>query len=180
MQVLENRRGASQSRLVVLVHGADSGDQPPGSFGPVEFAVLQIDVVDDLGDRSKSRLVELQTLEQHLEGAAIAFVSEIGLEHVKADFPFLRLIPSRGNEFEFGFGIDKAPDQPGARHPIDTNSLARDPNASAIFAARRCRLIVSRSIRIQTRLETGDQPFSTLTTQAVKKIYADGFTETTP
>ncbi len=177
MQVLKDRRGASQPRLILLVHGADSSDQPldSRSFGPAEFAVLQIDVVDDLGDRSKSRVVQLQMLKQHLEGAAIAFVGEIGLEHVEADFPLLGLIPPRGNEFEFGLRIDKALNQPGACHPINVNSLARDPNASQILAARPGGLIVCRSIRIHTGLETGDQSFCTLTTQRVEEIYSDDF-----
>src|SRR5260370_19044481 len=96
-----------------------------------------MDVVDDFGDWAKSGVVQLQALKQHLKGAAIAFVGKIGLEHVEADFPVLGLIPACGNEFEFGLRIDKALNQPGARHSIDMNSLARDPDASAIFPARR-------------------------------------------
>src|SRR5258705_5909477 len=105
--------------------------------------------MDDFGDRAMSRVVHFEPLDQHLEGAAIAFVAEIGLEHVEADFPILRLVPACRNEFECSLGIDKALDQPGARHPIDVNSLACDPNASAILAARRCGLIVSPSIPLE-------------------------------
>ena len=63
---------------------ADSSDEAldSGSFGSTEFTVLEIDVVDDLGDRTKRRMVRRQPLPQHLEGAAITLVGEICLEHI--------------------------------------------------------------------------------------------------
>src|SRR5262249_17408895 len=94
-------------------------------------------------------------------------------EHVEADLPLLGLIPPSGNEFEPGIRIDEASDQPGAHHPVNVNSFARHPNASAILARRLRGVIFFRAVRIQAGLETREQAFGTLPAQGVKEIYRD-------
>src|SRR5215218_5532410 len=78
------RAAAGEALPVVPGRGADAGDQGPDALGlgAGELAVLEVDVVHDLGDRAQRRLAEAQAREQHLEGAAVALVGELGLVHV--------------------------------------------------------------------------------------------------
>ena len=78
-----------EALFVVAGRGADAGDQGPDplGLGAGELAVLEVDVVHDLGDRAERGLAQARALEQHLEGAAVALVGELGLEHVEPSSP---------------------------------------------------------------------------------------------
>src|SRR5439155_2937346 len=89
--------------------------------------VLQIDVVDDLGDGTHCRIVYRDPGAQDLEGAEIALVRELGLEHVEAELARLGTISLASDEFEPRVRVDDAPNQPGARDPIDVDALPSDP-----------------------------------------------------
>src|SRR6185369_16057091 len=85
IEIVEDGASGRDPRLVVRVRH-DAGDQAldAGAFLAAELAVLQIDVVDDLGDRLEGGVAKPAAREQHLEAAAIALVGELGLEHVEA------------------------------------------------------------------------------------------------
>src|SRR4029453_5024657 len=118
---------------VVLGREADAFQQRPNArdFGAAELAVLEIDVMDDLGDGAQRRVLQRAALQQHLERAFVALVSELGLEHVEAQLALVGAIALAGYEFETRFGIDEAPYQPGAGDAIDVDALSRDPGSVA-------------------------------------------------
>src|SRR5215469_7833388 len=102
-------------------------------------------------------------------------MGEIGLEHIEPDFAFFRPVTTRGNELEFGFGIDEAPQQPSARHPVDVYSPPGNPNAPAILAGSLICVAFRRTLGIQLRLETADQPLGALSSQRIKEINCHHF-----
>src|SRR5205823_3046567 len=104
-------------------------------LGATELPVLQIDVVDDLRDGTHCRIVYREPGAQDLEGAEIALVRELGLEHVEAELARLGTISLARYEFEPRVRVDDAPNQPGARDPIDVDALPRTFN-EARFAHR--------------------------------------------
>src|SRR5262249_19266411 len=63
---------------------------------------------------------------------------ELGLEHVEAQLAFVGAIALAGYEFETRFGIDEAPDQPGAGDAIDIHALSRHPRPVAKRPKRAC------------------------------------------
>src|SRR3712207_9121173 len=65
---------------------------------PREFAVLEVDVVHDLANRPQRRVGQLGAGEQDLEGAPVALVGELGLEHIEAKLPGLRRVARRSEE----------------------------------------------------------------------------------
>src|SRR5713101_9697054 len=86
-QVVEDCGPSLQALFVVLVVGANPGDQriDASHFGAVEFAVLQIDVVDDFCYRTQCCHTRRQSRGENLERAAIALVRELGIEDVESD-----------------------------------------------------------------------------------------------
>src|SRR5829696_9623310 len=87
IEIVEQCGAPRKALLVVLRIVGDPGDQSPEalSLWAPELAVLEIDVVHDLGDGHKRTvLLEAGPADEHLERAAVAFVGELGLEHVKA------------------------------------------------------------------------------------------------
>ena len=93
VEIVENGAAALQALVVVGAGRGDAGDQAAdaGRFLAAVLAVLQVDVVDDLADRGQRRIVETGLGQQHLEGAAVAVVRELALEHVEAQLARLRL-----------------------------------------------------------------------------------------
>src|SRR5262249_29434504 len=71
-------------RADTLYKGSDTCN-----FGSAELAVLEIDIVDDLADGAKRRVLYAASLEQDLEGAFVALVREFRLEHVETQFTLL-------------------------------------------------------------------------------------------
>ena len=100
--------------------------------------------------------------EQHLEGAAVALVRELALEHVEAHLARLRLVAVARHELEARAGIDEAADQPRRRDAIDLHALARHPHATLAVRRRAdgsascCRPCIS--FLFQRGLEARDQP----------------------
>src|ERR1700692_1017442 len=113
-QVVEDCGPSLQAFIVVLVVRADPGDQRIDArcFGALEFAVLQIDVVNDFRDRPQPTDAGHQASNQNLAGAAIAFVRKLGIEHVESDLALFRAIAARRNELEFRVRVDEALDEP--------------------------------------------------------------------
>src|SRR5262245_39693354 len=97
----------------------------------MELAVLEIDVVHDLGDLAEREIPRNEALDEHFERAAVALVGELAARHVEAQLRRGRAI-SGGDELELGLAVDPAADEPRARHAIDEDALARDPGAAAM------------------------------------------------
>jgi hypothetical protein len=124
-------RALGEARFVVRVGGAKSSDEAIDArgFWPPVFPVLEVDVVDDLGDLVQGRIVQVEALHQHLEGAAIALVGVLRLEHVEAQLAGRRLVALAGHELEARLLVDEVPDKPGAGNAVDLDALACDPGA---------------------------------------------------
>src|SRR5262245_45762083 len=94
VEVVEHFRPACKALRVIAARGANAFHQRSDTcdFAPPELAILEVDVVDDLGDGAKRGVLEPASIEQHLECAFVAFVGEFRLEHVEAQFAFLRAV----------------------------------------------------------------------------------------
>src|SRR5437773_4624544 len=94
--------------LIPMAHG-DARDEPvdTGCLGTVELRVLEVNVVYDLRNRHEGAVVETETRQQDLEGAEVAVVRELSLEHVEAEFYCLRLVTLGRHELEAGGGVNK-------------------------------------------------------------------------
>src|SRR5258706_2968942 len=112
-------------------HG-DAVDQvlEAGVVGAAVLLVLEIDVVDDLRDRTQGRVGELEALQEDLERADLALVGELAVEHVEAQLAGLVAILARRDELELRLRVDEAPDQPAARHAIDVDSAPAHPGGA--------------------------------------------------
>src|SRR5689334_7332007 len=86
---IERLRAACDALVVVGGCHGDAGDQARDAGGLLAavLGVLEIDVVDDLGDGSERCVFQAAALQQHLEGAAVALMRVLGIEHVEAQFP---------------------------------------------------------------------------------------------
>src|SRR5262245_4388840 len=115
--------------VIPLAHG-DARDQPvdAGRLGTIELRVLQIDVVHDLRNWHECPVVETEARDEHLEGAEIALVRELGLEHVEAELPCLGLVALGRHELEGRILVDEATDEPGTGYAVDVNALSSDPD----------------------------------------------------
>src|SRR5262249_52218380 len=104
--VAEDHRAALDARGIVLLRGADPVDQErdAGGLAAAELAVLEINVVHDLGDGAQGRILEAEPLEQNLERAFVALMGELALEHVEPQLAGARLVFLRRDEFEFRLG----------------------------------------------------------------------------
>ena len=112
--------------------------------------------------------------EQHLEGAAVAVVRVLGLEHVEAQLAALRAVAAGGHELEGRAVVDEAPDEPGAGDAIDVDALARDPASASgrrrwtASASHGSGLGRSRSARSRC-VQAGDESFDGSRPGAPKK-----------
>src|ERR1700751_1631478 len=133
VEVVEDLGAARNALRIVLARDTDAFDQrsDAGDFGAAELAVLEIDVMDDLGDGAQRRVLQRAPLQQHFERAFVALVRELGLEHVEAQLAFVGAIALAGYEFEMRLGGDEAPYQPSAGDAIDVYALSRDPGPGA-------------------------------------------------
>src|SRR5207253_10087033 len=89
IEIVEYAFAALDPLLIVARARANAGDQGPDSLGfrAPELAILEVDVVDDFGDRGSSGVIGPKAACQHLHGAGVADVRELRFEHVEADFP---------------------------------------------------------------------------------------------
>src|SRR5262245_12183124 len=133
VEVVEDFSPACNPLRIIPGRGADTLHKGSDTcdFGSPELAVLEIDIVDDLGDGAKRCVLEAASVEQHLEGAFVALVGEFRLEHVETQLALLRAIAFAGDELELALRIDEAAYQPSAGDAVDINALARDPGAVA-------------------------------------------------
>ncbi|MEA3147934.1 MAG: hypothetical protein QOI53_3530 [Verrucomicrobiota bacterium] len=83
----------------------------------MEFVVLQIGVMDQLGQPLHRPVPNAEAIDQGLERAMIAVMAELDIEHVVRDGLGVggRLVPKN----EFCFRIDEFPDEPGRSDTVD-------------------------------------------------------------
>ena len=112
----------------------------PAVSGRSNLPSLHVDVVDHLADGARAAASATpKRWAQHLEGAAIALVGVLGLEHVEAQLARPGHVALRRDELELGLAVDEAPDQPGAGDAVDVDALAGDPDGAAGRGGRRRR-----------------------------------------
>src|SRR2546430_4567084 len=110
----------------------DAGDHAlqPCRLAAPELSVLTIDVVHQFPDDRQPRVGEPEPGHQRLEGAAIALVCVLGLEHVEAELAGGGARIVRRDEPEARFRVDKAADQPRAGDPVHVHAAAGHPRAA--------------------------------------------------
>src|SRR4029077_4293049 len=112
VEVVEDRAATSEPFLVSPVRHRDAGYQSLDAIGlvPSELAVLQIDVVDDFGDRLERWVGQAGVAKQYLEAAAVTLMGEFGLEHVEAQLARARRVAFARHKFKPSPWVDEAPD----------------------------------------------------------------------
>ena len=93
----------------------------PGASARSNLPSLQSTSCTTSLDCPQGVVVEREALEQHLEGAAVAFVGVLALVRVEPESRRL------GIEGESRGGVDEPPDEPGAGHPIHLHAGPGDP-----------------------------------------------------
>src|SRR3954468_5340356 len=90
---------------------------------------------------------EAEALGEHLESHQAARVGEVGAVEIEAD-GMARERARRLEPNELRFAVDEAPDQPGARQPVDPRPLARGPRTSAVAGGRKLLYAPARGARL--------------------------------
>jgi hypothetical protein len=92
------------------------------SLDPVELVVLQIGVMDQLGQPLRRAVSNPEAIDQCLARAMVAVMAELDIEHVVRDgFGVGRRLVRKN---EFCFRIDEFPDEPGRPDTINFGSCA--------------------------------------------------------
>src|ERR1700726_5029128 len=92
VNVVEDGSALGDSLLVVLIGHGDARNEVryAGCLLAPKLAILEINVVDDLGDSLDRRNREAGARQQGLEAATIGFMRELAFEHIEAQLAFLR------------------------------------------------------------------------------------------
>src|SRR5262245_25692009 len=166
-----------------MAHG-DTGNQPVDArgLGTIELRVLQIDVVHDLRNRHESAIVETQTRHEDLEGAEVAFMRELRLEHVEAKLLCFRLVTLGRHELEAGVGVDKPANQPGARDAVNVDAFPRHPDAATevLHTALAAFLPLDCVRRPKPRLQAAHSPLRRFTPWSTKEVDTADLCEAPP
>ena len=96
-----------------------------------KFRVLEVDVVNDLGDRMEPRITQREAGEEHLERAAVALVRKLRVEHVEPELAWPGAVVLANDELEPRVRVDEPADEPAARHPVNVDALPGDPRSAA-------------------------------------------------
>ncbi len=129
---VEQVTAARQAGLVVRAAEPDPehGGGDARDLGPAELCVLEIDVVNDLGDGLEPRRPEAQPPAQDLERAGVPLVRELRLEHVETQLAGLGDVALRGHELEARRRVDEAAHEPRAGDAIHRDPRPGDPGAA--------------------------------------------------
>jgi hypothetical protein len=114
-----------------------------------EFSVLEVRLVDYLGDFLEHLVFQRETLEQRFKGAVIAVMAEIHIEHVVGDG--FRDVGGLWGKNKLRVGIDVRFDEPGGRYAIHFGTRARQPDAFLKIGATHalCRLALRAAEALQ-------------------------------
>src|SRR5215211_7995152 len=131
VKVVEHGATPREPLRVVAIGRADPGDQAAnaGRLLASELFVFEINVVHDLADGGQRGIVQSCTTQQNLEGAAVALVGELSLEHVEAQLIGFGHVAFGWHELEAGLRVDEALDQPRRGDPVDMHPLTGHPRA---------------------------------------------------
>src|SRR5262245_14930685 len=131
VEAVEERHAALEQ--VVIVRGGlgqrPDGQVDAGRLVARELAVVQIRLVDDLGDELHAPVLEPEPPDQRLERAVLAVVAEVGAQHVERN-PLARGVGGVG-ERERRVGIAEPLDEPRRGDAVDVRPGARHPRAPA-------------------------------------------------
>ena len=97
-------------------------------FFAAEFFVFEVNVVNDLTDGVERRIGKTGSRQENFESAAVALMSEFGLEHIEAQLARLRGIAFARHELEPGILVNKTADEPGRCDPVDIHVLSGYPD----------------------------------------------------
>src|SRR2546422_4405483 len=132
VEVVEHGGPTREPGLVIPVAHGDARDQPvdAGRLGTVELRVLEVNVVHDLPNRHEGAVVESEARHEDLKSAEVAFVRELSLKHVEAEFLRRRGVALGRHELEAGVSVNKPANQPGTRDAVDVDALSRHPDTA--------------------------------------------------
>jgi hypothetical protein len=140
VEPVEHRAGDGEDGLVV--HGHREAAQhcvEPGGLWSVEPVVLEICLVDGLGELPQHRVGELEAAQDRLERAllhpVVHLVPEFDTAHVEGP-GVRRHVAGAGDEDELRLRVDEPPDQPRRGRPVDVHAAARRPLHARSLAPR--------------------------------------------
>src|SRR5215813_1592857 len=94
-----------------------------------ELAVMQVRLMDDLGDRFDAPVLDPEAFDEGLERAVLAVMAKVCAEHIKPD-PLTRSV-SRVGKGKLCVRIAEALNEPGRGDPVDVQPGPGDPRAAA-------------------------------------------------
>src|SRR6266568_3060737 len=138
IQVVEEGEAPFEACLVFGVCGQHAQQELLDSscLGTTELVVLDVDVVDDLGDAGERGVRRLDAAHEGLEGAAVLLVREVGAHHIEGQLAGTRLLRVGIDEAETRLGINEPADKPCRGDSVDLDTAARDPSAADQLAVR--------------------------------------------
>ena len=96
----------------------------------MEFVVLEIGVMDQLGQPLRRAVANPEAIDQRLERAMVAVMTELHIEHVVGDgLGVGGLVPKN----EFCFWINESPDEPSRSDTIDFGSCPSKPDLAPVI-----------------------------------------------
>ena len=108
----------------------------PCRVWPAELAVLEIEIVNDFRQRPERGILEREPQAHGLERAAVAFVREVGANHVERSLAPTGWTSRRIDEAKSRRGIDEPANEPGRGQSVDVRITTGDPH-TALEVARR-------------------------------------------
>ena len=121
----------SLNPLRIIVQGCANAREhraESGCFGPFEFSVCDIKLVNHLRNGDQCRIIlRPDTEKQRLETAAVLLVREFGVGHIETQFSRRGFVANACRKPEFGLVIDETTNQPGTGDAVHVNACARHP-----------------------------------------------------
>src|SRR5262245_50509283 len=84
VEVIEDRPAVGDALLVLRIGRANSRDEASDACRLLasELRLLQVDVMDDLGNGMERRIGEARPAQEDLEAAAVSFMGDYSLDHI--------------------------------------------------------------------------------------------------
>src|SRR5512132_2088450 len=132
VQVVEHRRSAFYSCVILLVCLDDPGDQSrdPRGLGSIEAIVFAVNVVDCLADRAQCHVAQTELTNKCLKRAVLADMRVFSFEHVEAELATFRLVSAGRNELESRLSVYETADKPRTGDAVHVHVLTSDPGLS--------------------------------------------------
>src|SRR5882724_1052965 len=129
VEAFEDRHPAGKQVIVVRGGLDEAVDGEVHARGLVagELTVVEVRLMDDLGDHLDAPVLDPEALDEGLERAVLAVMAEVGAEGIERD-PLARGIGCVG-EGELRLEIAETLDEPGGSDPVDVGPRTRHPGA---------------------------------------------------